>query len=170
MDTARLPQSAHVEWQQWCPRERGVLLFVLDGSQLLLIEKKRGLGAGKVNGPGGRIDPGESAIEAAVRETREEVGITPIDPREVGRLRFQFLDGYSLHCTVFIASAWTGSLQETVEAKPFWVTRDAVPFDRMWADDIHWFPAMLSGQSFEGWFVFDADRMLEKHLITAETP
>ena len=52
-----------------------MILFVLDGDQILLIDKKRGLGHGKVNGPGGRLEPGESAYQAAVRETREEVGL-----------------------------------------------------------------------------------------------
>ncbi len=164
------PPSVHLDWASWIPRERGVLLFIRDGSRILLIEKKRGLGAGKVNGPGGRIDPGETPAEAAVRETREEVGITPTDIREIGRLNFHFLDGYSLHCTVFTATSWTGELIETDEATPFWASCNAVPFDRMWSDDIHWFPAMLASRPFDGWFVFDGDRMLEHHLVTSETP
>jgi len=37
-------------------------LFVIRAGQMLLIHKKRGLGAGKINGPDGRLDLGESLL------------------------------------------------------------------------------------------------------------
>jgi mutator protein MutT len=69
---------------------------------VLLIHKKRGLGAGKINGPGGKIEPGETPVQAAVREAEEELRITPVDVEEMGTLRFQFVDGLAIHCVVFI--------------------------------------------------------------------
>ena len=83
---------------------------------MLLIRKKRGLGAGKINAPGGKLEPGETAHDAAVRETREEVGVTPLRLEDRGVVRFQFTDGYSLHCAVFVAADFTGELIETPEA------------------------------------------------------
>jgi len=148
-----------VDGANWRPREEGTLCFVIQDGQILLIEKKRGLGAGKVNGPGGRIEKGETAEQAAIRETQEEVGITPTGVQWAGELRFQFRDGYSLHCTVYRASGWEGELMETAEAKPFWVRKDQIPYDRMWADDEQWMPRLLSGEKFRGWFEFDGDRM-----------
>ena len=148
-----------VDGANWRPREEGTLCFVIQDGQILLIEKKRGLGAGKVNGPGGRIEKGEMAEQAAIRETQEEVGITPTGVQWAGELRFQFRDGYSLHCTVYRASGWEGELMETAEAKPFWVRTDQIPYDRMWADDEQWMPRLLSGEKFRGWFEFDGDRM-----------
>ena len=148
-----------VDGANWRPREEGTLCFVIQDGQILLIEKKRGLGAGKVNGPGGRLERGETAEQAAIRETQEEVGITPTGVQWAGELRFQFRDGYSLHCTVYRASGWEGELMETAEAKPFWVRTDQIPYDRMWADDEQWMPRLLSGEKFRGWFEFDGDRM-----------
>jgi 8-oxo-dGTP diphosphatase len=148
-----------VDGANWRPREEGTLCFVIQDGQILLIEKKRGLGAGKVNGPGGRLEKGETAEQAAIRETQEEVGITPTGVQWAGDLRFQFRDGYSLHCTVYRASGWEGELMETAEAKPFWVRTDQIPYDRMWADDEQWMPRLLSGEKFRGWFEFDGDRM-----------
>ena len=148
-----------VDGANWRPREEGTLCFVIQGGQILLIEKKRGLGAGKVNGPGGRLEKEETAEQAAIRETQEEVGITPTGVQWAGELRFQFRDGYSLHCTVYRASGWEGELMETAEAKPFWVRTDQIPYDRMWADDEQWMPRLLSGEKFRGWFEFDGDRM-----------
>jgi 8-oxo-dGTP diphosphatase len=151
--------SGSVDWTRWTPRERGTLCFVILDGKILLIEKKRGLGAGKVNGPGGRIEPGETAEQAAIRETEEEVGITPHPVAWAGELHFQFRDGYSLHCTVYRAKSWRGELRETDEAKPFWQEIGAIPYERMWADDEHWMPRMLAGEKFRGWFEFDGDRM-----------
>ena len=70
-----------IDWDGWKPEIRATLMFILEGEEILLIRKLRGIGAGKVNGPGGKIDPGESPLEAAVRETREELHVTPIEPR-----------------------------------------------------------------------------------------
>jgi 8-oxo-dGTP diphosphatase len=148
-----------VDGANWRPKEEGTLCFVIQDGEILLIEKKRGLGAGKVNGPGGRLEKGETAEQAAIRETQEEVGITPTGVRWAGELRFQFRDGYSLHCTVYRASGWEGELMETAEAKPFWVRTDQIPYDRMWADDEQWMPRLLAGEKFRGWFEFDGDRM-----------
>ncbi len=63
-------------------------MFIVKDEKILLIEKKRGLGAGKINGPGGKIDPGETPLQAIIRETQEELLITPINPRKLGELWF----------------------------------------------------------------------------------
>lgn len=147
------------DYPQWQPRERAVLLFLFRNDEILLIRKKRGLGAGKINGPGGRIDPGESAEQAALRETREEVGLEARNIREAGQLFFQFTNGHSIHCTVFTGTEWSGELVETAEADPFWTPVTEVPFEAMWADDRHWFPALLEGRYFRGYFTFDGDTL-----------
>jgi 8-oxo-dGTP diphosphatase len=152
-------------WKTWEPRERATLCFLIQDGQILLIRKKRGLGAGKINGPGGRIEPGEEPHECAVRETSEEVGLTPQNVQNRGELHFQFADGYSLHCAVFVAHEFTGELIETDEALPIWTPLDSIPYDEMWADDIHWLPGVIAGGTFRGYFHFDGEKMLSKHLL-----
>ncbi len=139
---------------------RATLLFIFRGEEVLLIRKKTGLGAGKINAPGGKIEPGETPLDCAIRETQEEVGVTGIDPREVGVLRFQFVDGLALECHVFRAEDHTGLPIETVEASPRWTPVHAIPYEEMWADDHHWMPHLLAGRAFSGAFVFDGERML----------
>ena len=153
-----------MDWTNWVPQERANLCFIARDGEVLLIRKKRGLGAGKINGPGGRIEPGETALEAAIRETQEEVCVTPTGVEERGELRFQFTDGYSLHCAVFLASGCVGEPRETDEAAPLWVRRDALPFDEMWADDRHWLPLLLEGHRFDGRFVFQGETMLSREV------
>src|SRR5450432_3999377 len=135
-----------MDWTHWVPRERANLCFILKEGRLLLIRKKRGLGAGKINAPGGKIEPGETALESAIRETREEVGVLPVSPEMRGEIFFQFQDGYSLHCAVFLARDCEGEPFETDEAVPFWCEIDKIPFDEMWADDRHWLPHLLDGK------------------------
>lgn len=144
---------------------RATLLFVFHGGQVLLIRKKRGLGAGKINGPGGKIDPGESPMQCAIRETEEELGVHGLDPQEIGLLRFQFADGLGLLCHVFRADAFTGDPVETDEAIPLWTPVDAIPFDEMWADDRLWFHHLTARRKFVGNFEFDDDTMLSAEVI-----
>ena len=157
-----------MDWTHWTPRERANLCFIVKDGRVLLIRKKRGLGAGKINAPGGKIEPGESALEAAVRETREEIGVTPLRLEERGVLHFDFVDGYSLHCTVFVAPDFEGEPVETDEAAPRWVALDGIPYDEMWEDDPHWLPLMLEGRPFAGFFTFDGEKMLTKEVVVRE--
>jgi 8-oxo-dGTP diphosphatase len=155
-----------IDWESWEPVDRATLLFVVRDDEVLLIRKKRGLGAGKINGPGGRIEPGESPAECAVRETEEELVTTPSTPQPAGELRFQFVDGYSIHVHVFRADACDREPQETDEATPLWAALDAIPFDEMWEDDRIWLPLMLARESFHGRFLFDEDAMLDWELLS----
>ena len=152
----------------WRPRDVATLLFVIRGGSVLLIRKKRGLGAGKVNGPGGRLEAGETPAACAVREVVEELGVTPTGLTESGELRFQFVDGYSLHCYVFRADDCVGDARETDEAAPLWTRLDAIPYAEMWADDALWLPHLIAGRAFAGRFVFDGDRMLAHELTVRD--
>ena len=136
-------------------------MFVERGGEVLLIRKKRGFGMGKINGPGGKLDPGESELDCAVRETEEELAVRALDPAKRGELWFQFVDGLAMHVAVFYTTKHEGEAVETEEAAPLWTPIDAIPFDRMWADDAHWLHRMLTGdECFLGRFLFDKDEML----------
>ncbi len=52
------------------------LLFTADRGRVVLVHKSRpAWQAGRVNALGGKLDPGESATDAARREVREEAGV-----------------------------------------------------------------------------------------------
>ena len=125
-----------VPWGNWVPQERATLLFIVEQQHVLLIHKKRGLGSGKVTGPGGRLEPGESERTCALRELHEELGVTTRDPQVGGVLLFQFCKGLALHVTVFRASECQGEPQESEEAIPLWAPIEAIPYDRMWEDGL----------------------------------
>ena len=159
-----LSSVAEIDWQAWSPAQRATLLFVIRDGQILLIRKKRGLGAGKINGPGGRLEPGESPLDCAVREIDEELGVVPTDIRRHGELRFQFVDGLSIHVEVFSATGCRGEARETAEAVPLWTDLARIPYDEMWEDDRIWVPLMLAGKTFAGRFIFDGDALLDHEI------
>jgi len=149
-----------MDWSLWKPAEQATLLFVRKNGKLLLIDKKRGLGAGKINGPGGRLEPGETPRQAAIRELREELCVTPTGIKKAGELLFQFTNGHSIHGYVFTATGIKGRPRETYEAKPMWISVKDIPYQKMWSDDRVWLPLMLAGKKFTGRFLFDDDTML----------
>lgn len=161
---------SEIDWEHWRPVDVATLVFVIRAGEVLLIEKRRGLGAGKVNAPGGRLEPGETPLAAAVREVEEEVLVTPTDLLAAGLLRFQFLDGHSIHVHVFRAAGALGEPGETAEALPFWCPLGAIPYERMWEDDRHWLPLLLAGVPFDGGFLFDDDRMVDFSLDPGVAP
>ena len=154
-----------IDWTAWVPQMHATLLFIFQGDEVLLIRKKRGLGAGKINGPGGKIDPGETPEQCAIRETQEELGVRGAGLTDLGLLRFQFTDGLGLLCHVFRADSFTGEAVETDEAVPLWTRLDAIPYDEMWADDRMWFHHLIARRRFTGNFEFDGDTMLSCEVI-----
>jgi 8-oxo-dGTP diphosphatase len=156
-----LARLRDVDWDRWQPRERATLLFVIRDGEILLIRKLRGFGAGKINGPGGRIEPGETPLACAIREVEEELRVTPTGVEARGELRFQFVAGHSIHGFVFSASDCVGDPQPTPEAIPLWTPLDRIPWDAMWSDDRHWLPLLLEGSDVDGRFLFDGDVLLE---------
>ena len=158
--------SSPIDWTGWQGEIQATLMFVVKEGRILLIEKKRGLGAGKINGPGGKLDPGETPFQCVMRETREELHIAPIAPRKLGELWFSMSDHPDLRCHVYRADDHSGCPTETIEATPLWTGIEAIPYHRMWEDDQHWLPLLLAEQPFLGRFVFQGETMTWMDLAT----
>lgn len=132
------------------------LCIPIKEGEVLLGMKKRGFGAGRWNGFGGKVESGETIEAAAKRELKEEVGITDGQLSKAGQLEFKFLGQEDiLQVHVFKLTDFLDDPIETEEMNPRWFLFDDIPFEKMWADDQYWFPALLSGKSFMGNFLFD---------------
>ena len=149
-----------IDWATWAPRETATLMFVRMDGMVLLIRKLKGMGAGLINAPGGRVDPGETPEQGATREAQEELHVTPVGVKEAGVLAFQFTDGYSLRCHVYTATSYEGVPTQTEEAIPLWIDEREMPYSQMWADDRIWYPLVMGGRRFSGRFLFDESIML----------
>jgi len=83
----------------------GVLVYNKEG-KFALIERKGSHGQGTWAPPGGHIDFGETAIETARREVKEEIGVN-IDNLEVLGFTEDFFEKEQKHyITIFIKADW----------------------------------------------------------------
>jgi len=154
------------------------LCFIHDHPRILLGMKKRGFGAGRWNGFGGKVKPGETIGDAAVRELCEETGliVSPSSLERAGILEFSFENDpvTELEVHVFRVLDHSGEPQETEEMRPQWFFVDEIPFRDMWSDDPFWLPHFLKGRKFSARFKFDKPstakenaRILEKEIRLA---
>ena len=150
-------------------RERGLtettLMYLCRNDEICLAEKQKKIGAGKLNGVGGKLEPGETPRQAAVREAVEEIGVRPTVYKKMAELSFHneyngedVIDLQHQLCHVYVATEWEGEPTETAEMKiPSWHKIDSLPFERMLPDDQEWLPRILSGIAIKASFAFDKD-------------
>ncbi|KAF8636364.1 hypothetical protein AX16_011014 [Volvariella volvacea WC 439] len=166
------------EWLPFALRKQYTNAYVVDkeNKRVLLGFKKRGFGKSMYNGFGGKVEPGESRIQAAQRELYEEAGINA-ELHHAGVLFFVNVgDEVAFHIDIYRANTWTGQPTESDEMRPQWFqisstpldtttitkgpsehsqsTADseypAIPFDEMWETDRYWLPLLLSDIPFYG--------------------
>lgn len=147
-------------------RKTLTLCLATKDGKILLGMKKRGFGANRWNGFGGKLEPGESVVDAAKREMREECGVDVTSFERVGMHEFEFQGNPELlEVHVFRVDSFEGEPVETEEMRPRWFPFDDIPYAEMWPDDIHWLPLFLEGKRFRGYFLFgEGDSVLEKRL------
>lgn len=134
------------------------LCYLRKDGQVLLIEKARGFGQGKLNAPGGRVQPDEAPEDGAKREVYEETGLTVNTLTEHGVLYFFFgqdtKPDWIVH--VYSSASFSGTLRAGEEGRLHWIDERQLPYDLMWPDDEHWVPHLLQNERFTGRFYFDA--------------
>jgi len=138
---------------------------------ILLAMKKRGFGAGRWNGYGGKVKKGESVEESAVRETGEESRMKVSRLEKKGIINFEFQDdlGHILEVHFFHILDYKGEAIETEEMSPRWFDIENLPYNKMWPDDIYWMPIFLRGEKFKGRIYFkDQDTILKEEIRVVE--
>jgi len=152
------------------------LCIIHQHPKVLLGMKKRGFGAGRWNGFGGKVEKGETIEESIKREIREEAGIEIKNFDKIGILDFGFENnGEVVEVHVFKSENFEGEPTESEEMRPQWFHIDEIPFMEMWPDDVFWMPLFLKNKKFRGKFLFDkpsgsdyVSKILEKELREVE--
>lgn len=144
------------------------LLLIIKNNKILLPRKKRGFGEGLFNGVGGKVKENETIKEAMIRETKEEINVTPVNVEEYGFTEFyEFYKGcrIKINMTTFVATDYIGSITESEEMEPFWFDVNNIPFESMHPDDKFWMPILLSGKKFRAMFNIDENNKIVDYLI-----
>lgn len=131
--------------------KQATLAIIVRDGKILLGEKKKGeIGTGTLNGPGGKLDAGETLVDCLVRETKEELDIS-LDPTALKKIAIitfcvQEVPDFEVHC--YLTDTFTGELKETADMIPAWYDINAMPFDRMLGADKEFFPRLVRGEMF----------------------
>ena len=107
------------------PTELTVLCLLEDGGRILLQNRVKADWQGYAL-PGGHVEPGESFVDAVIREMQEETGLRIEDPRLVGVKQFPTEDGRYV-VFLFRATRWSGTLTSSEEGEMEWVEQSRLP-------------------------------------------
>lgn len=133
------------------------LCYIFKENKCLLLQRAKGIGAGKINAPGGKLKNNETIEDCAIREVFEETGLKVLELNYHGILNFFFGQrsepDWIVH--VFSTNSFEGKIKESDAGILKWWDIDKIPFERMWPDDKHWMPLLLKGKKFKCSFFYD---------------
>ena len=134
------------------------------------IKKVNDMHAGKWNGLGGKLLPGETPEACAIREVQEESGLTLINPVLRGVITFPgFNNDDDWYCFIFLGDDFTGELIDSPEGVLAWIDDDALFDLNLWEGD-HIFIRWLDVDGFfSGRFRY-VDNQLVDHDVVFYTP
>lgn len=103
------------------PVELTVMCMVYDGDKILVQDRAK-LDWPGLSFPGGHAEMGESLTEAAIREIREETGLTISHPVLCGVKDFPYDDGGRYMVMFFKTNEFSGELTSSEEGEMRWVS------------------------------------------------
>lgn len=145
------------------------LCYVRRAGQTLMIhriKKAEDMHAGKWNGLGGKLEPGETPEECATREIWEESGLRVEHPIWKGLLTFPaFARGEDWYAFVFVADQFNGELIDSPEGVLEWVDDARLLALNLWEGDRIFLPWLERPGFFSAKFIYQDGRLVDHHVI-----
>ena len=105
--------------------ELTVLCLLQDGGRILLQNRIKKDWKGYTL-PGGHVEPGESFVDAVIREMKEETGLTVRNPKLAGIKQFPLENGRYI-VLLFKSEKYTGDLCSSAEGQMEWIRYGDLP-------------------------------------------
>lgn len=139
------------------------LCYIENNGKTLMLERVKKINdvhQGKFNGLGGKLEDGESPEQCAIREVKEESGLTISSPKLVGLLTFpKFIGEQHWYVYVFKATSFSGSLIESAEGNLSWQETKTLHQLPLWQGDRYFLRWMQQDRFFIGRFFYE-EKML----------
>jgi 8-oxo-dGTP diphosphatase len=151
------------------------LCYVRQGDSTLMIhrvKKDRDMHLGKWNGLGGKLFPGESPEDCAIREVFEESGLRVISLKLKGVLTFpQFQLGEDWYAFVFVINKFDGELIDSPEGHLCWIKNGDLMDLNLWEGDRIFLPWLEEPGIFSAKFYYSEGKLMDyvvNHYCSAQ--
>ncbi len=99
---------------------KAVRTFLINDNKVIVIKYKTNKNMGYYDIPGGKIEENESAIDASIREFKEETGIEIIDQKYKGNVIVEY-PNMIFDFDIYLVNDYKGNPQEFEENYSMWI-------------------------------------------------
>ncbi|HBX68324.1 MAG TPA: DNA mismatch repair protein MutT [Chloroflexi bacterium] len=133
------------------------------------IKKENDMHAGKWNGLGGKLEPGETPEECAAREIWEESGLEVNNLTLRGIITFPgFANDEDWYTFLFVSDNFTGELIDSPEGHLQWIPDHELLDLNLWPGDRIFIPWLDQPGFFSGKFVYKDGKLVEHGVVFYE--
>lgn len=139
-----------------------------DGKTLMVhrIKKPNDMHQGKWNGLGGKLEPGETPEECAIREIREESGLQVSHPQLKGLLTFPAFDDIEdWYAFVYVIREFVGELIDSPEGRLAWIEDSHLKELPLWEGDRVFLDWLDQTGFFSAKFIYNAGEFIDYQVI-----
>lgn len=135
------------------------LCYVQKDNKTLMLyrnKKENDYHEGKWNGLGGKFELGESPEDCAIREIKEEAGLTVKNLIMKGFITFPLFDGKDdWHVFLFVIDKFEGDLIDSPEGELDWIDNDKLSEINLWEGDKIFIPWLFEDKFFSAKFNYE---------------
>ena len=141
------------------------LCYLKNNDKTLMLYRNKKPGdthKGKWNGLGGKVEPGETPEQCAIREVQEESGLTTINLKLHGVITFPMFDGMDdWYVFVFTITEFEGEMIESPEGELAWIPDEKLLELNLWDGDRIFPPWLKQDKFFSAKFTYVAKELID---------
>lgn len=147
----------------------GTLVYLKQNGKTLMlhrVKKEQDFHEGKWNGLGGKLDPGETPEECAIREVKEESGLDLKALKLRGIITFPLFDQVDdWYVYLFTSTEFSGDLIDSPEGDLEWIDNDKLLDLNLWEGDYIFLKWIEQERFFSGKFVYEEKQLVDHSAV-----